>query len=149
MTLLRQRFTGARLEFFRVAEVQERGVIHYHVAVRGASFLPVEQLQKMATAAGFGYVWVTAPRKVAYPARYMAKYLLKDVEKLPAGIRVWSCSAGWKVRWRPLVPSGCRLVGVFASESDARLAVLKRVAPLTPWLGVKRGACNTGEGRGP
>lgn len=97
ITILRRAFPAARIEFYRVAELQGRGAIHYHNIIVGVNFIPHDLLRDLAVRAGFGPVCDVRPvHNSAGGVAYVSKYLLKDVDSWPAGRRVWSCSAGWK-----------------------------------------------------
>ena len=100
ITLLRREFPAADLQFFRVGELQERGAIHYHNVIAGTSYLPHKLLVDLAVRAGFGFIVDVRPlRNVGGGCANFTKYFLKDVDTWPAGRRVWSCSARWKVAW--------------------------------------------------
>lgn len=92
-------------EFFRVIEFQKRGVIHLHVIVRGVSFIPHGLLKSLAVRAGFGpVVWLTRYHQRGAVAKYLAKYFLKDVDKTPGGLHVFSESRGWRLDWNRRSP---------------------------------------------
>jgi hypothetical protein len=123
-TIFRQHYPAA--EFFRVAELQGRGAIHYHVLVRGVPLLTREMLSAWAVRAGFGYVCdVRALRHAGGAAAYLTKYLTKDVEEWPPGRRVWSCSARWRVVWK----RDSRLRGTFVVRVLGRDEVYISVSP--------------------
>ncbi len=127
--LIRQAFPAARksIQFFRVGEVQARGAIHYHLALRGLQWLPKELLQKLAVQAGFGYIVdVRLLRNIGGGVSYFAKYLLKDVKAWPTGRRVWSCSAGWRVKWSPRSPLSGKYPARLLSTGEEFLSV-------SPW----------------
>lgn len=100
---MRRAYPGAKLEFWRVGELQERGVVHYHVVMRGLAYLSIEQFRKDAVAAGFG-PWVGVKRPRDYKGGthslgwYFGKYLLKDYQGASVG-RLVTMSLGWKVNW--------------------------------------------------
>lgn len=127
--LIRQAFPAARksIQFFRVGEVQARGAIHYHLALRGLQWLPKGLLQKLTVQAGFGYIVdVRLLRNIGGGVNYFAKYLLKDVKAWPTGRRVWSCSAGWRVKWSPRSP----LAGKFPTQL---LSTGEEFLSVSPW----------------
>jgi hypothetical protein len=67
-------------EFYRCAEVQDRGAIHHHVIIGSAVPLTKRQARRIAKSAGYGWIDLrpipmTDERKVA---RYLAKYLVKS-----------------------------------------------------------------------
>lgn len=106
ITLLRRKYPAARIEFFRVGELQSRGAIHYHNAIAGLEWLPVAVLRRLAVQAGFGkIVDVRRLRNISGGCAYFAKYMLKDSELWPSGRRVWSCSKHWRdLRfWHPFL----------------------------------------------
>jgi hypothetical protein len=87
MMALRKRFKGADLQFWKVGELQERGLIHYHIILKGLGVLPQPVLKELAVRVGFGPVcWVERPREVRGGIRgllgYYGKYLTK-------GVRAW------------------------------------------------------------
>lgn len=127
--LIRQAFPADRkeIQFFRVGELQERGAIHYHLAMRGLRWLPKDVLQRLAVQAGFGYVVDVRPlRNVGGGVTYFAKYLLKDADKWPTGRRVWSCSAQWRVTWSPRSPFSGKFPARLLSTGEEFLSV-------SPW----------------
>lgn len=95
-------YAGARLEYFRVGEYQKRGAKHFHVVIRGVRFVPHEVLERLAVRAGFGPIcWVSPVRHRGGVAKYLSKYLLKEVDKWPAGARVFTESRAWRQDWVP------------------------------------------------
>lgn len=98
------------LEFWRVAELQQRGHVHFHVVLRGARFLPITNktgtgLRDLAVQAGFGpFVGVRRPRDYPGGVRslgfYFGKYLLKSYASLRGGVaKLVTFSQGWRVSW--------------------------------------------------
>jgi len=78
--LLRRTFHGTRVEYFKVAELQKRGAIHYHLAISGIEFLDTKTLSRLAVRCGFGPICdVQRMRHVGGGCVYFSKYLLKDV----------------------------------------------------------------------
>lgn len=130
ITYLRRAFPGARVSFWKVGELQERGAVHYHVVVRGLKWLPVEVLRSLAVSSGFGpWVWVGRPRKVKGGVKgllgYYGKYMVK-------GSRAWYSTQhvvthaqdwrqGWTQHFRKVRPDGSRLTSwsYCRSECDA------------------------------
>jgi len=86
------------VQFVRVLELQERGAIHSHWIMRGASHLSKRQVRRCAIAAGFGSQldW-SAVRTMEGLARYLVGYLMKSRDVFPSGTRVLVCSQGWTV----------------------------------------------------
>ena len=86
------------VHFVRVLELQERGAIHSHWIMRGASHLSKRQVRRCAIAAGFGSQldW-SAVRTMEGLARYLVGYMMKSRDVFPAGTRVLVCSQGWTV----------------------------------------------------
>jgi len=104
VTLLRREFPGAKLDFWRVAELQERGHVHFHVVLRGLRFLPVERFRAIAVRSGFGrFVGVKRPRD--YPGgvhslgSYFGKYLLKGYQGRIGVTKLATFSRGWRLAW--------------------------------------------------
>lgn len=127
--LVRQAFPADRkeIQFFRVGELQVRGAIHYHLALRGVRWLPKELLQRLAVQAGFGYIVDVRPlRNIGGGVMYFAKYFLKDADKWPSGRRVWSCSAQWRVKWSPRSPLSGKYPAQLLSTGEEFLSV-------SPW----------------
>lgn len=115
MTLLRREWPTRDVQFWRVAELQERGAIHFHFVVRGLRRrqLSKRRLRRLAVQAGFGPI-VGVARPQDYPGGvrsagyYFAKYLLKAYPgNLPVK-RMVTMSQGWKLSWvkheRPASP---------------------------------------------
>jgi len=105
ITALHQEFPEADLQYWRVAELQQRGHVHYHVVLRGLRYLPVEVMRSIALRAGFG-LWVGIRRPDQYRAGlrglggYLGKYLLKDAARvLPARARLVTMSQRWLQVW--------------------------------------------------
>ena len=65
-------------------------------------------------------------RNIGGGVNYFAKYLLKDVKAWPTGRRVWSCSAGWRVKWSPRSPLAGKFAGQLLSTGEEFLSV-------SPW----------------
>jgi len=103
---LRRMFPGARLSYWKVGELQKRGVVHYHIVMRGLGFLHHEVLRALAVGAGFGpRVGVEGPREKKGGIRgfclgYLPKYLVKSVHEWPAGQHVVTHSQDWRGEWR-------------------------------------------------
>jgi hypothetical protein len=135
ITILRRTFPGARIEFFRVGELQERGAVHYHNAIAGLQWLPKAVLRRLALRAGFGrIVDVRRLRNVGGGCAYFAKYMLKDADKWPSGRRVWSCSAKWRDRrlWAPhlgKLPGGTYVVSTSSGTGVDGAAYVS----VSPW----------------
>lgn len=71
------------LEYVAVVEAQKRGAAHLHVVYRGP-FIPQQLLSKLAARAGFGKIAdIRRPPKEI--ARYLVKYLAKDLQRPKAG----------------------------------------------------------------
>lgn len=104
---LRALFPGARIEYWKVGEVQSRGLAHYHIIVRPLAYLPHELLEALCVAVGFGRVcWVQAVWEHKGGCRgllgYLGKYLLKDVNGWDgAWGHVVTHSHGWSIDWKP------------------------------------------------
>jgi hypothetical protein len=124
MGSVRRVFKGARLDFWKVGELQKRGVIHYHVVLRGLRFFPKALLERLAVASGFGEVcWVEHPKDRrggvrGYCLGYLPKYLAKSTQAWEYSQHVVTHSQNWRLRWIQHVSRGsdwryCR------SEADA------------------------------
>lgn len=76
-----RRETGIKLQYFRAAEVQQRGALHFHVLIRlprgrGAA-LSVKQVRRLAMDYGFGHSVDLAVVNDERAAGYVAKYVVK------------------------------------------------------------------------
>jgi hypothetical protein len=130
MTYLR-RDLGARVEFFKAAEVQRRGVLHLHVMFwvpAGRSDDEIVAAMQRAAWADIGGVWFGPQLDVAFAnddqdlrrlSWYCSSYVAKTADELPglmrvdpitgevragraSGIRAWSVSGGWGLSMRRL-----------------------------------------------
>lgn len=125
VTLLRRRYPGADLQFWRVAELQERGHVHFHFVLRGLRFLALSDstdpvtgrhlpgLRSMALQAGFGrFVGVRRPRDYPGGVRslgyYFGKYLLKRYQTDVGVTKLVTFSHRWRVHWATRSPEGGR-----------------------------------------
>lgn len=104
MTLLRREYPRRDVQFWRVAELQERGAVHFHVVIRGIRRMSKRRLRRMATQAGFGrFVGIARPADYAGGVRsagyYFAKYLLKSFPTGGGVTRMVTMSQGWKLTW--------------------------------------------------
>ena len=102
MTILRRSYP--EVQFWKVAELQERGAVHFHVMFRGVRFIPHGKLRGIAKSVGFGpNVWIKRSRDYKYGAqgggKYFGKYLLKDFSKTTGVTRLVTYSNGWKLSW--------------------------------------------------
>lgn len=70
------------MEFFRAAEVQRRGVLHYHVIMWSPTAVNVVALQRLALEAGFGCNtrWDPAGNDPTRFAGYVSKYVTKATD---------------------------------------------------------------------
>ena len=133
VTILRRAYPGARLEFWRVAELQERGLVHFHFILRGLRFLPAARLRRLAVQAGFGsFVGVRRPRDYPGGVRsagyYFGKYLLKAYSANVGVTKLVTCSYGWRVTW--VKPERKTRGGwLFAGPLDAGYRLLGYVLP--------------------
>jgi len=102
MTILRRTYPS--IQYWRVAELQRRGAIHFHILFRGVRFLPANRLRGIARAVGFGG-WVGVRRCAKYRyganggARYFGKYLLKSFPTKLGVSKLVTYSQGWRVTW--------------------------------------------------
>lgn len=94
------------LSYWKVAELQQRGHVHFHVIVRGIDFIEIERFRSLAVRSGFGsFVGVARPSD--YPggvkgaAGYLSKYLLKQYQAVgDGGPRFVTMSRDWPTLWR-------------------------------------------------
>lgn len=110
VTILRRRFPGVDLQYWRVAELQERGHVHFHFVLRGLRYLPLADgpkgpgLRTLAITAGFG-PWVGLKRPRDYPGGvrslgwYFSKYMLKQYARRIGVVKIVTMSQGWRVGW--------------------------------------------------
>lgn len=93
------------LAYWKVAELQQRGHVHFHVILRGRSHIDIEQLRRLAIRSGFG-AWVGIRRPIDYKAQtkgaagYLGKYLLKDYLRFAGEPNLVSMSRTWPTLWR-------------------------------------------------
>lgn len=117
LAAIRHRFPGCT--YFRVGEYQRRGVLHYHICVRGLRFIPHGWLTEVCTAHGFGYCWVSPQpaRDNGAVAKYLTKYLTKNAMPTHAkGSKVYTMGRDWCLNWQPAWESGFRRKWVYASS---------------------------------
>ena len=98
------------LEYVAVVEAQQRGAAHLHVVYRGP-FIPQPLLSRLAARSGFGKI-ADIRRPTKQIARYLVKYLAKDLQRpkageaqvrLPRYLRRVRWTAGWCV-WTKRTP---------------------------------------------
>lgn len=98
------------VSYWKVAELQQRGHVHFHVVLRGLSYIDIEKLRRLAVRSGFGS-WVGVARPSDYPrgvdgaASYLSKYLLKDYQRGVDGPTFITMSRDWPVDWQSPIPS--------------------------------------------
>ena len=79
-----RRYWGNNVQYFKAAEVQRRGALHYHVLIRSSSFdgwvrtlaITVGELRRLALRHGFGHevdVQAVQPKHWGYVAKYASK----------------------------------------------------------------------------
>jgi len=115
ITALRRRFPGASIDYWKVGEYQERGLVHYHIVMRGLRFLPHEVLRSLAVRTGFGpRVGVMHPDPSKGGVRgllgYYGKYLVKGLLRWDERSHVVSQSVCWAWGWQSK-PRGCGCSG--------------------------------------
>lgn len=107
-TELRRAFPGLELEFWKVAEYQRRGLIHFHGLIVGIRWVDLDWLKDLAQRHGFG------PRLEFHAPRgsrralvgYFTKYLLKGVTDFAPDelanhmMHVTTSSHGWAPSWK-------------------------------------------------
>jgi hypothetical protein len=122
---LRRDYPGARLEFWRVAELQARGHVHFHFVLRGLRWLDIGKLRKTARSAGFGsWVGVRRPKDYKGSVRslgwYFTKYLLKDYRRTIGGVtKLVTFSNGWRAGWKRAERERVRGRWLYAGPRDA------------------------------
>lgn len=83
VTLLRRLHPS--IQFFRAAEVQERGLLHQHHLMHSLTEITAAEVQACALSAGYGCVMdhqlVTSPQQTS---RYLAKYVGKSTDQRPS-----------------------------------------------------------------
>jgi len=110
--VLHRAFPWMHLQYWKVAEFQVRGLVHYHVMVRGVCdvWIAHERLRELALAARFGricFINQIKPRLggVRGAIAYMAKYLLKaSGVDWPARRRLVTESQEWRLTWEDRRP---------------------------------------------
>lgn len=112
-----RRAWGLDIQYFKAAEVQERGALHFHVLVRvpDGMTVTVGALRRLSLKHDFGHAVDIAPVVDERASRYVAKYVSKasgERRRVPwAGVRVdddtgeviptrptfrtWTCSRRW------------------------------------------------------
>jgi hypothetical protein len=96
--LLRRLIPQADAAFFKTWELQAREALHAHFLLRlQGVYLPEAVIQRLLVRAGFGYI-LKVKTADAGTARYLTKYLTKDLAGAPC--RVWSWSLNW-AHWGP------------------------------------------------
>jgi hypothetical protein len=106
---LRRHFHGLSIEFWKVAEYQRRGLLHFHGLIAGIRWVDLDWLKDLAQRHGFG------PRLEFHAPRgshralvgYFTKYLLKGVTDFAPDelanhvMHVTTSSHGWAPDWLP------------------------------------------------
>ena len=106
-----ERKYGVRFEHFRAVECQERGALHYHVAVRSTQpvLIKKSKVRALAIKHGFGHEVDVQAVTDERCASYMSKYVSKSSDERgavpymhpvtgeigPGRWRTWSSSRGW------------------------------------------------------
>lgn len=102
LAAIRHRYPG--VAYFKVSEYQERGALHFHVALRRIRFIPHAWLSAVSEAHGFGFCWLSAQptERRGGVVRYLVKYLTKQaIGMSPKGARVFSMTRDWCLNWLP------------------------------------------------
>jgi hypothetical protein len=85
-----RRQTGTKLSVYAVCEKHKSGYPHLHVALRGWRFVPHARIKaKWLELTGSFVVWIDAKGTPQQLARYLAKYLSKDLAKFGDYKRYW------------------------------------------------------------
>lgn len=94
---IRRTFGMLELEYGRVLELQERGVLHVHALLLGWDFCDFERVRLLCVRHGFGPRFEVRPvRSADGLGRYIASaYLAKSHEDLGGGFRVVQYSRGF------------------------------------------------------
>ncbi|HVY11390.1 MAG TPA: hypothetical protein VHB18_14715 [Mycobacteriales bacterium] len=145
------------LEYFRAAEVQRRGALHFHLVVWSARPLDRHVVRRLAVIAGFGHeadVRTLAAGSRAH-ARYVSKYVTKACdqrETVPwvgeivdvgtgeirearcrATYRTWAASRGWGTTMRAVRLACARAAGysprVTPIDRRGEAGALRNAAP--------------------
>lgn len=91
---LRQRYGGRRVQMLRIFEAHRSGRPHMHVVHRGA-FVPIKELQeKWQEFTGSPGVDIRSIKKKQNVAKYVAKYIGKDVHAFK-GVKRYYYTRGW------------------------------------------------------
>ena len=105
ITALRRTFPGAQIAYWKVGEKQKRGLIHYHIIIRGLRYLPHKTMRKLAVRTGFGpRVGVMHPEPKKGGMRgllgYFGKYLVKGLSAWDEPSHVVTMARSWCLSWR-------------------------------------------------
>jgi len=94
--LMRRYKGGHDLEFIHVKEGTKNGWPHLHIALRMKSIDHTVIREWWYRLTGANQIWIKAVTSQKGFAKYLAKYLTKDLVKFGT-YRVWSSSRGWTV----------------------------------------------------
>jgi len=145
LTAFRREHPGRVVEFWKVAELQDRGHVHFHVVVRGLRSLSIATLRRVAVAAGFGkWVGVRWPLNYRDGAHsvggYLAKYLLKSYAASGGVVKLITQSRGWRGEWSSWKRKWPRGTWLYAGGLDAgwalagqEVAAPRRAPQGPPW----------------
>jgi len=138
--LMRRHNGGHDIEFIHVKEGTKNGWPHLHIALRMKSIDHTVLRAWWYRLTGANQIWIKAVTSQKGFAKYLAKYLTKDLVKF-GSYRVWSCSRGWtvdpevepkRVRSEP----GGRWVRIEGGMTAYR-KMLERAGYLTVWMGLR------------
>jgi hypothetical protein len=80
MERVKRFFPGAKFEYIKAGELQERGAIHYHVALLGLPYFPEELRRRLLVESGFGRLDKIKHRPTfQWVCWYLTKYFTKSV----------------------------------------------------------------------
>lgn len=139
---------AAPVEYARVLEMQQRGLLHVHAIVTDWRRVPIEQVRLLAVRHGFGPWFEVKPVKDLHAvAGYVAsKYLTKSRGDIGRGYRVVQYSQGWAGPWKVATDEG-HDAGVWAAALelvDPTVAVLPDGMSWSRWAD---GEIDAGRGR--
>jgi hypothetical protein len=95
-----RRLLGEKHEFAAVWEMQQRGVVHFHCVFFGMPYIQAATLERLW---GHGFIRIKDVSDLDFPARYLAKYFVKEFTEgeaanllagRPRRSRAWTVSRG-------------------------------------------------------
>jgi hypothetical protein len=103
--LLRGRYAEEPIDYWWVAELQQRGAIHYHVVLRGLRWISIKVLNDIGPRSGFGNAHLDRRRGDRIDPRstwtyFTKEYFTKAVLSWDRPAHVTGCSPGWSQAFR-------------------------------------------------